>query len=87
MEINVKITKENKDGSADAIVRFDKQGLETLIQWGLTSMLKRGIDEYATAEQIASRASVTNTEGRKPTIKPTKKKKEKEKEIDIDGRC
>jgi hypothetical protein len=32
MNISVKITKENKDGSADAIVRFDKDGLETLVQ-------------------------------------------------------
>jgi len=86
MEITVKITKENKDGSADAVVRFDKQGLETLVQWGLISMLKEAINEYATAEQIASRASATNTKGRKSTIKPTKKKKKKE-EFDLDGRC
>jgi len=86
MEITVKITKENKDGSADAVVRFDKQGLETLVQWGLISMLKEAINEYATAEQIASRASATNTKGRKPATKPTKKKKKKE-EFDLDGRC
>jgi hypothetical protein len=46
MEISVKITKENKDGSADAIVRFDKQGLEVLIQWGIVAMLTKAIDEY-----------------------------------------
>jgi hypothetical protein len=47
MEISVKITKENKDGSADAIVRFDKQGLEVLVQWGLVAMLTKAIDAYA----------------------------------------
>ena len=89
MEITVKITKENKDGSADAVVKFDKQGLETLVQWGLISMLKEAINEYATAEQISARASAESAKtvkGRKPAIKPTKKKKKKE-EFDLDGRC
>jgi len=81
MDITVKITKENKDGSADAIVRFDKQGLETLVQWGLISMLKKGLNEYATADQIASRTSSTNTSRRKPTIKSAVKKTSKKKVI------
>jgi len=46
MKIQVKIIKENKDGSANAEVDFDKEGLETLIQWGLVSMLTAAIDEY-----------------------------------------
>jgi hypothetical protein len=76
MNISVKITKENKDGSADAIVRFDRDGLETLVQWGLISMLKEAINEYATAEQIASRTNVVPTKTRKPaTKKPVAKKK------------
>jgi hypothetical protein len=74
MEISVKITKENKDGSADAIVKFDKQGLETLVQWGLISMLKQAIDEYATSEQIASRANPTVAK-RKPATKKKAKAK------------
>ena len=69
MDITVKITKENKDGSADAIVRFDKNGLETLVQWGLIAMLKQAIDEYATADQIAER--------KKPAVKKVAKKKAK----------
>jgi len=69
MDITVKITKENKDGSADAIVRFDKDGLETLVQWGLIAMLKQAIDEYATADQIANR--------KKPAVKKVAKKKAK----------
>jgi hypothetical protein len=47
MEIALKIIKENKDGSADAQVKFDKEGLEVLIQWGLVAMLTKAIDEYA----------------------------------------
>jgi len=77
MDITVKITKENKDGSADAIVRFDKQGLETLVQWGLVAMLTKALDEYATADQIASRTSSFPVKGRKPAIKKVAKKKAK----------
>lgn len=75
MEISVKITKENKDGSADAVVRFDKAGLETLVQWGLISMLKEAINKYATADQIASRTGVAATKRRKPAIKKPVAKK------------
>ena len=46
MKIEVKIIKENKDGSANAQVNFDKDGLETLIQWGLVAMLTKAVDEY-----------------------------------------
>jgi hypothetical protein len=46
MNISVKIIKENKDGSADATVRYDKEGLETLVQWGIVAMLTKAIDEY-----------------------------------------
>jgi hypothetical protein len=73
MDITVKVTKENKDGSADAVVRFDKQGLETLVQWGLISMLKQAIDEYATSDQIKDRANLAAAKTFK-TKKPAKKK-------------
>jgi hypothetical protein len=46
MKIQVKILKENKDGSANAEVVYDKQGLEVLVQWGLVAMLTKAIDEY-----------------------------------------
>ena len=46
MKIDVKIIKENKDGSANAQVDFDKKGLETLVQWGLVSILTKAIHEY-----------------------------------------
>jgi hypothetical protein len=43
MKITVKVIKENKDGSADATVNFDKEGLEMLVQEGLLSLLKQAI--------------------------------------------
>ena len=61
--ISVRIIKENKDGSADAQVTFNKEGLETLIQWGLVSMLTAAVDEY----KVAPKPS------KKPTTKRTKK--------------
>jgi len=73
MKIEIKITKEHEDGSADAKISFDKLGMQTLIQWGMVAMLENAIDKYATEKQMAE-------------IKPTKKKK-KSKEIDLDGRC
>jgi hypothetical protein len=78
VDISVKITKENKDGSADAVVRFDKQGLETLVQWGLIAMLKEAINEYATADQIKTRANAAASKTikkRKPAAKKTIRKK------------
>jgi hypothetical protein len=44
--ISVKIIKENKDGSADAQVTFSKEGLETLVQWGIVALLTAAVDEY-----------------------------------------
>jgi hypothetical protein len=43
MNITVQMIKENKDGSADATVKFDKEGLEMLVQEGLLSLLKQAI--------------------------------------------
>jgi ribosome biogenesis SPOUT family RNA methylase Rps3 len=45
MDIKIKVTKENKDGSADAMVKFDKEGLEMLVQEGLLSLLKKSIKQ------------------------------------------
>jgi hypothetical protein len=69
MEIAVKIIKENKDGSANAEVNFDKEGLEVLIQWGLVAMLTKAIDEYKVRPDEAK-----ETDPRLPVFKPAKKK-------------
>ena len=47
MKIQVKILKENEDGSANAEVIFDKKGLEVLVQWGIVALLTKAVDEYA----------------------------------------
>jgi hypothetical protein len=57
MKIEVKIIKENKDGSANAEVNFDKDGLETLVQWGLVAMLTKAIDEYKVKPEEAEESS------------------------------
>ena len=46
MKIQLKILKENKDGSANAEVIFDKKGLETLVQWGIVALLTKAVDKY-----------------------------------------
>jgi hypothetical protein len=78
MEISVKITKENKDGSADAIVRFDKQGLEVLVQWGLVAMLTAAVDEYKVRPDedevsIQPETKKDTSKKLKPLIRKTKK--------------
>jgi hypothetical protein len=55
MKIAVRIIKENKDGSANAEVNFDKDGLEVLVQWGLVAMLTEAIDMYKVRpDEVAS---------------------------------
>ena len=46
MKIQIKILNENPDGSANAQVDFDKEGLETLVQWGLVALLTKAVDTY-----------------------------------------
>jgi hypothetical protein len=43
MDIKLKIVKENKDGSANAMVDFDKEGLEFLVQEGVLSLINQAI--------------------------------------------
>jgi hypothetical protein len=50
MDIKVQIIKENKDGSADATIRFDKEGLEFLVQEGLLAVLRQFIEENKNAQ-------------------------------------
>jgi hypothetical protein len=60
-KITVKIVKENKDGSADAVVHFDKKGLETLVQWGIVSMLTAAIDAYKVTPEKPSKITSKRT--------------------------
>ena len=73
MKIAVKIINENKDGSANAEVKFDKQGLEVLVQWGIVAMLTKAIDEYKVRPDEAE-ISIQPSPKRAVTKKTTKKK-------------
>jgi len=53
MEITVKVIKEHKDGSADAMLHFDTEGLEFLIQEGMLSILKQYIEQNKNAQEGA----------------------------------
>jgi len=48
MQIQVEIVKEHEDGSADALVHFDKDGLAILVQYGILEMLKQAVNNYKT---------------------------------------
>ena len=45
MNIQLEVIKEHEDGSADAVVHFDKEGLEVLVEAGILSILKQYIDQ------------------------------------------
>jgi hypothetical protein len=45
MNIQVEIIKEHKDGSADAVVHFDAEGLGILVEAGIISILRQYIDQ------------------------------------------
>ena len=45
MDIKLKVTRENEDGSADAVVEYDDEGLIVLIQYGTVAMLKEAIEQ------------------------------------------
>jgi hypothetical protein len=84
MKIAVKIIKENKDGSANAQVDFDKDGLEVLVQWGLVAMLAKAIDEYAIRPDEDSETIVKRARAVAKEKSVAKKKRAAE---DPDGRC
>jgi hypothetical protein len=46
MDIRVEIVKEHEDGSADALVHFDKEGLAILVQYGILDMLNKAVNYY-----------------------------------------
>jgi hypothetical protein len=72
MKITVKIIKENEDGSANAQVDFDKEGLETLVQWGLVSILTKAIDEYRVRPDEDEEPTIARIKKTKPVAKKKK---------------
>jgi hypothetical protein len=66
MEITVKVVKENKDGSADALIHFDKEGLEFLVQEGVLVILKQFIEQSKNAQAgIKMRKKLTTKKAQK----------------------
>ena len=65
MNITIKTLKENKDGSADAIVKFDKEGLEFLVQEGVISIMKQYIEQNKNAQDgVKLRKKITKKESK-----------------------
>jgi hypothetical protein len=57
MQIQLEIIKENKDGSADALVHFDKEGLEKLVEVGIISIICQYIEQEKNASKRKRRKS------------------------------
>jgi len=51
MQIQIEIVKENEDGSADALVHFDKEGLGMLVEAGVISILRQYIEQEKKAKK------------------------------------
>jgi hypothetical protein len=51
MNIQIEIVKENEDGSADALVHFDKEGLGILVEAGVISILRQYIEQEKNANK------------------------------------
>jgi hypothetical protein len=62
MQIQIEIVKENKDGSADAMIHFDAEGLGVLVEAGIISVLRQYIDQEKREAQL--RIDLADLEGR-----------------------
>ena len=51
MDLGLTLIKEHEDGSADAMVRFDKEMLEMLVQEGVLRILERYIEQEKNAKE------------------------------------
>ena len=52
MNIQIAIVKENKDGSADAMVHFDAEGLGVLVEAGILSILRQYIEQEKKTKKV-----------------------------------
>jgi hypothetical protein len=72
MKITVEVVKENKDGSANAQVDFDKEGLEFLVQEGLLSIITQFIKNNENAQKGMALRKRIATKGKKSAVKKSK---------------
>jgi hypothetical protein len=63
MEIKLEITRENEDGSADAMVHFDKEGLAFLVQEGIVAILW----QYIKQQETHGKKTIKSKTNRKPS--------------------
>jgi hypothetical protein len=52
MKIQLRVKRENEDGSADAVVDYDEDGLKVIIQYGVIAILKEGIEEMGKKSKL-----------------------------------
>lgn len=64
MNITIEVIRENEDGSADAIVKFDKEGLGFLVQEGVVSVLKQYIQQQKKEKQNGKRIVGKSKQGK-----------------------
>jgi len=57
MNIQIKIVKEHEDGSADALVHFDAEGLGVLVESGILSILRQYIEQEKNVNKRKKRKS------------------------------
>jgi hypothetical protein len=62
MQIKIKIVKENADGSADAMVHFDSEGLGVLVEAGIIDILRQHIAQEKREAKL--RIDLADLEGR-----------------------
>ena len=52
MKLVIEVVKENEDGSADAMVHFDKEALELLVEEGVISILRQYIAQQKKEKKV-----------------------------------
>ena len=52
MQIQIEIIKENEDGSADAKVHFDAEGLGILLESGIISILRQYVEQQKRKKEL-----------------------------------
>ena len=52
MKLVIEVVKENEDGSADAMVHFDKEALEMLVEEGVISILRKYIAQQKKEKKV-----------------------------------
>lgn len=52
MKLVIEVVKENEDGSADAVVHFDKEALELLVEEGVISILRKYIAQQKKEKKV-----------------------------------